>query len=475
MIIGRTEEQQELRRAYESEYSEFVAVYGRRRVGKTFLVRETFGYQFTFTHTGLAKKNTKAQLANFQTSLRSQGMPKAPMPENWLQAFVLLEELLQKSTDKKKVVFIDELPWMDAPRSSFLMALEHFWNGFASARKDILLIVCGSATSWIINKIVKNHGGLHNRITYSIPLQPFTLNECEQYAKSLKLEMNRRQIVECYMIMGGVPFYWSKLKRGKSLAQNIDDLFFAKTGGLRDEFSQLYASLFLRPERYIKVVEVLGTKKVGMTRTEIVSSGKAVSNGKLTSVLEDLEYCGFIRKYYSIGKKTKDAIYQLIDNYTLFYYKYIAGNTINDEHFWSKNLGAPLYNAWSGLAFERVCLLHSRQIKDKLGISGVITSEYSWRTDKTDEHPGVQIDLLIDRSDDTITICEMKFTREPFAISHDYDEKLQMRKAIFRSETGTTKALHIALVSYAGLVRNAYSDDIQNQVTADDLFKDIPT
>ena len=472
MLIGRIEEQQELRAAYESDYSEFVAVYGRRRVGKTFLVRETFGYQFTFAHSGLSNKNTKAQLQNFQSSLRSQGMPKAPLPENWLEAFDLLAALVSRSNDERKVVFIDELPWMDAPRSSFLSALEHFWNGFASARKDILLIVCGSATSWIINKIINNHGGLHNRITYSISLKPFTLFECEQYARSLRLDMNRRQLMECYMVMGGIPFYWSKLKRGKSLSQNIDHIFFARDGELRNEFSHLYASLFTHPEPYISVINLLGRKKAGMTRGELIANSRKSSSGKLTAILSDLESCGFIRKYYSIGMRSKNAIYQLIDNYTLFYFKFIGDATVNDEHLWSKIHETPQFFSWSGLAFERVCLLHTRQIKEKLGIAGVVSSEYSWQTEANDEHPGAQIDLLIDRSDGIINLCEMKYTKSPFIIDAAYDNALQSKKAIFAMVTHTKKAVHMTMVSAEGVLRNAYSDGLQNIITANDLFRE---
>jgi AAA+ ATPase superfamily predicted ATPase len=289
MLIGRKEEQRKLREAFDSEYSEFVVVYGRRRVGKTFLIREQFHYKFTFTHTGLAKKNTREQLQNFQSSLRRQGYEKAPLPANWLDAFDMLAELIEKSKDKRKVVFIDEMPWMDAPRSSFLPALEHFWNGFASARKDVVLIACGSATSWIIKKLLKNKKGLHNRLTYRIHLQPFTLHECEQYARQRKLGMNRKQLLEGYMALGGVAYYWSLLDKSKSLALNIDRLFFSKDGELREEYDELYASLFNHPDKYIAIIEVLGKKKTGMTRAEIVHGTGLMDNGKLSDMLEDLE------------------------------------------------------------------------------------------------------------------------------------------------------------------------------------------
>lgn len=470
MMIGREEEQRRLRQAYESDYSEFVVVYGRRRVGKTFLIRETFNYKFTFQHVGLARKNTRQQLQNFQMSLRSQGYRRAPLPANWLEAFDMLAGLISQSRAKKKLVFIDEMPWMDAPKSSFLSALEHFWNGFASARKDVLLIVCGSATSWITRKLLKNKQGLHNRATCRIHLQPFTLHECERYALQQRLGMNRRQLMEGYMIFGGIPYYWSLLDRERSLALNIDRLFFSRDGELRGEYSELYASLFHHPEKYLSVIEALCKKKMGLSRAEIVQESRLPENGKLTEVLEDLESCGFIRRYNHIGMKTKGAIFQLIDCYTLFYSHFIAGNPVNDEHFWSKNLDTGAYHSWCGLAFERVCLLHSRQIKMKLGVTGVLSSEYAWWITNEDGKKGVQIDLLIDRSDGVINLCEMKFTKAPYKIDAAADAAMRNKQVRLIEETRTGKAIHLTLVSAQGIVRNAYSDEVQAVITGDHLF-----
>jgi AAA+ ATPase superfamily predicted ATPase len=470
MMIGRIDEQRRLREAFESEYSEFVAVYGRRRVGKTFLVREQFHYKFTFQHTGLARKSTREQLQSFQLSLRRQGYTKAPLPGNWIEAFDMLKDLIEWSKDRRKVVFIDEMPWMDAPRSSFLPALENFWNSFASARKDVVLIACGSATSWIVRKLLKNKRGLHNRITYRIHLQPFTLNECEQYAKQRKLGMSRLQLMEGYMALGGIPYYWSLLDKSKSLAQNIDRLFFSKDGELKGEYYELYASLFNHPEKYVAVIETLGKKRSGLSREEIIKEGKLESNGKLSEILEDLENCGFIRKYNMIGMKSKGALYQLIDCYTLFYFRFIQNNNSNDEHFWSKSIGTGEYNSWCGLAFERLCLLHSRQIKTKLGISGIISSEYAWWTDQKDGKRGAQIDLLIDRNDGVINLCEMKYTKVPFQIDANYEANLLNKRARFIEATQTRKAVHITMVSSQGLERNAYADEIQSEVSGGDLF-----
>ena len=470
MIIGRKEEQQILHSAAQSENSEFVAVYGRRRVGKTYLIRETFGYKFTFQHTGLAKGNTKEQLFSFAISLRDAGYDDCPIPKSWLEAFSLLSAYLKNSTDEKKIVFLDELPWMDTARSNFISAFEHFWNGWASARKDIVLIICGSATSWIINKVINDHGGLHNRVTKQIALQPFTLKECEMFAQSKGLEMSRYQLAECYMVFGGIPYYWSLLERGLSLAQNIDKTIFAKNGKLSNEFNQLYASLFKSPEQYIDIVTALGKKKAGMTREEIIVATDKYSNGALSKVLDELEYCGFIRKYNGFGKKSKQAIYQLIDNYTLFYFKFIRQNENNDEHFWSASIDSAMHRAWSGLAFERLCMAHMQQIKAALGIAGVLSNVYSWRKEADETSNGVQIDLLIDRKDQVINLCEMKYSLSEYAIDAEYEQKLRNKKSAFINATNTRKAVHLTMVTTFGIKANAHSGIVQNEITLEDLF-----
>ena len=470
MIIGRKEEQQILHSAVQSENSEFVAVYGRRRVGKTYLIRETFGYKFTFQHTGLAKGNTKEQLFSFAISLRDAGYDDCPIPKSWLEAFSLLSTYLKNSTDEKKIVFLDELPWMDTPRSNFISAFEHFWNGWASARKDIVLIICGSATSWIINKVINDHGGLHNRVTKQIALQPFTLKECEMFAKSKGLEMSRYQLAECYMVLGGIPYYWSLLEKGLSLAQNIDKIIFAKNGKLSNEFNQLYASLFKSPEQYIDIVTALGKKKAGMTREEIIAATDKYSNGALSKVLDELEYCGFIRKYNGFDKKSKQAIYQLIDNYTLFYFKFIQQNENNDEHFWSASIDSAMHRAWSGLAFERLCMAHTQQIKAALGIAGVLSNVYSWRKEADETSDGAQIDLLIDRKDQVINLCEMKYSLSEYIIDAEYEQKLRNKKSAFINATNTRKAVHLTMVTTFGIKTNAHSGIVQNEVKLDDLF-----
>lgn len=469
MLIGRKIEQQRLIEAYESEYSEFVAVYGRRRVGKTFLIRESFSYQFNFQHAGVANGSMRDQLEAFFDSLSDCGFKAKKRPTSWIEAFAMLKEHIRSSHEKKKVIFIDEIPWMDTPRSGFVSALEHFWNSWASARKDILLIVCGSATSWIIKKVFRNHGGLHNRVTVRIHLDPFTLEECEQYAQSRHLVLSRYQIALGYMIMGGIPFYWSQLKRNLSLDQNIDRLFFDKDSELYYEYRELYDSLFKNPDSYKKVVSALGHRRGGMTREDVIGVTGLDDNGKLSEVLDDLQSCGFIRKYQAFGRKNS-AFFQLADNYTLFYFQFIAGKSGHDNKYWSLSVNSPVRNAWQGLAFEQLCFAHISQIKRTLGITGVLTSAYSWRKKGDGVTSGAQIDMLIDRADNIINLCEMKFASKEYALTAKDISSINNKVASFVETNKVKKAVHVTMVTTYGLEHNEYWGEIQSEVTLDDLF-----
>ena len=472
MLIGRDNERSTLQDALKSEYSQFIAVYGRRRVGKTFLIRESYNYKFAFQFTGADKTPTRKQLARFRNVLKQSGLKDIPQLTTWIDAFYELERYLDSMPEGKKVVFFDELPWIDAPRSGFLSELESFWNGWASARKDIVLVVCGSATSWMVKKILKNKGGLHNRLTHRIALKPFPLMLCEKMAKSQGLSMSRMQILEAYMIFGGVPYYWSLIERGRSLTQEVDRLIFSEEGDLHDEFQLLYASLFRNPEPYVDVISALATKKMGMTREELSTALHVTSGGHFSEILEDLEWCGFIRKYTILGKKSKDSIYQLIDHFTLFYYEFIKDHD-HADNFWQTMQGKPQYNTWCGLAFERVCLWHVDQIKKALGISGVMTNVYSWRCepDKNQGRPGVQIDMLIDRNDGIIDLCEMKHSNKEYAITSEVADSLERKKAVFTEVTGTDKAVHTVMVTTKGIAPGEYEWTAQNYVKLDDLFQ----
>ena len=464
MLIGREKEKDILLSALESNQSEFIAVYGRRRVGKTFLIRETYEYRFAFQHTGILDAPMKEQLSEFRQSLYNVGMKRSALPKTWNEAFHLLEGWLASLPEGKKVVFIDELPWMDTVRSNFIRALDHFWNSWATARKDIVLVVCGSATSWIIDNIVMNYGGLHNRLTKKIHLRPFTLHECELYCQSQNFGYKRNLIMEAYMAMGGIPYYWSFLKKGLSVAQNFDRMFFEEDGELVQEYHALYASLFKNPTVHIAIINALSTKKTGMVRIELLEKTRLADNENFSKALRELEQCGFIRKYTCFGKKIKDAMYQLMDNYTLFYFQFVMKNQNGDKTFWTSMYNSPLHNSWSGLAFERVCLQHLEQIKKGLGFGGVISTAHSWRS------TGVQIDLLIDRNDGIINVCEMKYSKGKYALDAEEIQKMQNRVDVFQRETETNKSINLTLVTSNGVTEGSDIHTIHNILTMDTLF-----
>jgi len=470
-MVGRTEELQMLRDASERAEAQFVAVYGRRRVGKTYLVREAFAGRFCFYHTGVANVGTAEQLLNFRDSLVRYGYTSCPAINSWREAFLSLEQLVERSTEAHKVIFIDELPWLDTRQSNFVPALEHFWNAWASARKDLTLVICGSATSWMINKVIKDHGGLHNRVTERIHLQPFTLCECEQYAKALGLGFTREDICRLYMALGGIPFYWDMMRRGKSVAQNMDAVFFAEGGKLRGEFDELFQSLFRQSRMHRLIVEALAKRGVGMTREDLLKSMKVTDGGKVSKCLEELQQCGFVRSYTALGKKKREALYQLIDNFTLFHLRFVAGEQNPDEHYWSNTSLSSAQAVWRGLAFERVCLQHVRQLKRALQIGGVVTHVCSWRHVPDEVHVhGAQIDLLIDRADGVVDVCEMKYSSDKYAPDKRSDEELRQRLAVFSELAASRKAVRAVLVTPFGLERNAYAGRFSNVVTFDDLF-----
>ena len=471
-MIGRKRELNLIQECRDADRSKLVVVYGRRRVGKTFLIREAFDYRFTFTHTGIENGTHAEQLGGFWNAIRSQFNLDAPRPKNWMEAFEQLKKGISQSPDGRKSIFIDELPWMDTRRSGFIKAIASFWNGWASARKDIVMIVCGSAAAWMTKKILQNRGGLFNRANRTIYLEPFTLAECEAYLQSRDMPMSRKDITLAYMAFGGAPYYWTLLERDKSIEQNFDILFFAKNAPLAIEFKRLYRSVFESPEPYIAVVSTLGTKKTGLTRDEIVQSTPNVKNdGRLTEILDNLELSGFVRRYSATGRIKRESIFQLIDNYTLFYFQFIRDYAGKDEEHWSHMRQDQHRIVWEGLAFERICLQHARQIKSALGIAGVATEESAWVKRAANGERGAQIDLVIRRGDRVTNLCEMKFASGEYEISSAYETALRNKMEAFRRETKTKDTLHLTFVTTYGLVRNSHASIARSQVTLEDLFR----
>lgn len=451
-MIGRHKEIAELERIYQSDESEFVMIYGRRRVGKTYLVREFFKNDFVFYCTGIADGTKEEELINFSNELRryDDGAGRA-LPRNWMEAFDMLDTLVEKSRKKRKVIFLDEVPWMYTQKSDFLKALEHFWNSRISQRKDVVLVICGSAASWMVKKIIKSKGGLHNRITLKLRLQQFTLKESREYLKSLGIQWDNRAVAECYMALGGIPYYMKLLDRSMSLSQNIDRLFFRDAALLEDEISNLYSSLFRDSKDYVKIVEILSKRKSGYTREEIIRLGNFTDGGGITEKLADLEQCDFIRKYNSAGNV--QHTYQLCDFFTLFHFQFIRkGRTFDAD-------------TWKGLAFERLCLAHLPQIKNALGISGISTNSFSYHSDK------VQVDLVIERGDKVTNICEMKYYDGPYTLGVKEAEKLKEKMAAVKAAAKRRRTHSIVMITSEGMKPNEYYYSlVQREIVLDDLF-----
>ena len=471
-IVGRERERRVLSRCEESPKPEFVAVYGRYRVGKTFLIAEHFGNKFTFSVTGVAGGGMKEQLRVFHDALEKHFKDDVAVPKDWRQAFGLLEERLEQDiTLGKKVLFIDEIPWLDTPKSGFLAALEHFWHAFASKRRDILLIVCGSAAGWIIKKLLKNQGGLPSSVTETVVVEPFSLGDCEKFYRSRGIAMNRQQIAEAYMILGGIPYYMEAMDKMSGLSQNIDLLLFHKNAKLGDELSKLYNPLFRYAGNHICLAETLSKSAAGLTRQELSAASGISDGGGLSKVLDELAACGFVDSSRDFKKKNSGDYYKLADFYTLFYFNFLHKQKGRGAHFGSNFLSLPAHRAWREYAFERLCLAHIRQIKQKLGISGVITQTYAYRSSQQKE--GCQISLIIDRRDAVLNLCECKFTAQPYELTAHDAADLGRKKAVFLQETGTKKSIQTTIISANGLAHNAYCNDIQAEITLDDLFKPI--
>lgn len=458
----------------QSDQSEFVIVYGRRRIGKTFLIEQFFGKQFDFKFVGGHKLSYSAQLANFSKAYRKYTKRKVVDFKNWADAFDALEEYLETlSKDRKKVVFFDEMPWIDTQRSDFVSSLEYFWNSWAASQDDIVLIATGSSTSWMVDNLIENQGGLHNRITESIYLSPFTLGETEEYLSRKRFPKDRYQTLQFYMLTGGVPYYLSLLDTQESVAQNIDRLCFDPKGKLRLEFDELYNALFSNAQTYISVVKLLSEHKSGLSRQEISDKLK-ISGTTLSGIIRNLERSDFISKRSQYGNKKRGAVYRLTDLYTLFYYHFIESDSALDKQWWSHNLSSPAILAWMGLTFELICLSHHEQIKKALGINGMATSVSTWRhiAPKDSNESGAQVDMVIERADRIIHLFEIKFSTKKFTISKEYEKRVRERLWLFQEVTKTNKAVVQTFITTYGLSNPTAWSIVHSEVTMDDLFED---
>lgn len=470
-ILGREAEIKILREAINSPNAEMISVFGRRRIGKTFLIRATYDREIIFEMTGILNGTMKDQLWLFTSKLQELSNQPIPIktPDNWIEAFTLLRTYLTAKRQKSRVIFFDEVPWIATPRSGFLEALGHFWNDWMS-KQNMVIVLCGSATAWMIDKVLSQKGSLHNRVTRQIHLQPFTLAETERFLSNQKVNLNRYQISLIYMTMGGVPHYLKSIQPGMSAAQNIDLLTSNPSGLLRLEFDNLYAALFKNHDKYILVIRALSTKWKGLTRNEIIQKSGIPNGGGLTDILRDLELSSFITPTYPFNKKKRDTLYRLTDEYSLFYLKFIEGSRPNPG-FWLQMGQKQTYKSWSGYAFENLCFKHINQIKHALGISGVYTEQSSFLQISNKTNPGAQIDLIMDRADNCINLCEAKFYDTAYTLDKKYAESLKTKKDVFTNVTGSKKNIFITLITAYELKHNANSIGlVDHNLTLDSLF-----
>ena len=480
MIVGRKDEQKRLERVFASKQAEFITIYGRRRVGKTFLIREFFSNKkcIFFHVTGIKDEPTKVQLGKFSEAFSETFLKKIPMqaPKNWDQAFTRLTTQIS-DLEEKVVIFLDELPWLATPRSDLLAQLDYVWNKHWSANPKVILVACGSSASWLIERIIFNEGGLHNRTTCEIELSPLNLFETDEYLKSRQVHLNQNHTLSLYMSIGGIPYYLNYVEPGLTAEQNIQNLFFAKKAYLKLEFQKLFDSLFNSADAYKELIALIAGKKNGISRSELAEKAllSKSGGGRLTERLEALKVTGFIQSFKPWGKE-RDTYYILIDEFCLFYQHWIASREdAFPRNYWITQSQKPAYHAWAGYAFEAVCRKHIDDIVSALGIhSAMSISSWLYVPQKKSREKGAQIDLVIDRSDNAINLCEIKYTDQPFALDKQCAEKLQYAETLFKEKTQTNKQIFLSLISANGIKKTMYSEElIHGVVTLHDLFKPV--
>lgn len=485
MIIGRDTEKRLLTDILNSKEAEFIAVWGRRRIGKTFLIESFFREKTcVFFHTtGIQSGTLSSQIKEFTKEIGTifyEGA-KIAVPDTWMDAFEALNSaILHQKSKKPLVFFLDEFPWMSTPRSCLLEALEFYWNRYWKNDNRIKLFVCGSSASWIIKKIVYNKGGLHNRLTRKINLKSFDLNSSKQFLQSRGFKINNKQLLDIYCVTGGVPYYLKQMSKDLSVAQNISKQCFQKSGLLYDEFTKVFSSLFKDADVYEEIIRVISKNQYGISREEIEKNiAKTKKGGTLTSRLHDLEMAGFIKKFLPIHHSKKGIFYRIFDEYCLFYLKWIEPEKenialdIDDNNFWSEVIKTPAYFAWRGYAFESVCYKHVANIKKALSIHDAMKIG-TWRyiPKSHDIENGAQIDLLFDRKDDAITICEIKYTDDAFILTKEYSNSVMKKIETYRRVTRVKKQIFVALVSANGMKENKYSKEvISYSINLDDLVQ----
>lgn len=472
-MIGRRDEVKELGLLMTAREAEFLAITGRRRVGKTYLINEFFKDSICFQFTGLQDGEVGQQLANFTVKLLEYDEEaKGTVPENWIWAFAELKKYLKKlPSDRKQVIFIDELPWIGTSSSNFVQVLAHFWNDFLSKHSHYILIICGSATSWIVNNILGDPGGMHNRVTKHLHLRPFTLAETKAFLELEGHRLNNIEIAKIYMALGGIPYYLKNLKVGDNFATGMDDLAFKRSGSLSREYENLYAALFKNAEVHEAVVANLAKYRQGMSREELATAINISSGSRFKRIMDELIESDFVAADFPFGAKRKGKLYRLVDEFSIFYHRFIQPMQTYTPNYWQLQSSLPKFKIWTGFAFENMCRKHVGQIKEVLRIGAVYAPVSTLRIPASEEESGCQIDLILDRNDNTVNLCEMKFHNDEFVISKEYHQKLLHKKRRFEVHTKTKKQVFITMVTNHPVKRNKwFHGTVDSVVLLDDLF-----
>jgi uncharacterized protein len=469
-IFGREKEIVLFEAALTSAQSEFIAVTGRRRIGKTFLIKTFFQAELCFHFTGVQNQPMKVQLSTFANELGLRQKRRMSTAKDWIEAFSLLRDYVETlETNTKKVLFFDELPWMDTPRSGFLQIFAHFWNNWAAWEKNIILVIAGSSTSWIINKVYNDPGGLHNRVTKRIWLKPFDLHETEAFLRSKHIILSRYEITLLYMALGGVPFYLNEIRSGESAAQCIQRLCFTEGGLLQDEFKNLYSAIFNKPDAHLKIVKTLAQHHYGLERGELLKKTKISNTGAASKVLDELVATGYLHYMIPFGKKHNGGKYILADFYSRFYLTFIDHQTSMN---WMSAANSPAYYTWCGLAFEWLCHYHSMAVLKALGINGIRTSTSYLSIKDESGKMTAQIDLLIDRADHTINLCEIKFANDVYVMTKSEADAMRKKVSQLGAKLKRRKSIFPVMITTFGCEKNMYYlGQIYHEVTLDDLFK----
>lgn len=475
LIIGRKAEQRDLDEWCHSAKPELICVYGRRRVGKTYLVQNAFEGQFAFFATGSDDRRNAVQLKAFHAALRRAGCAERTVPQDWFEAFNRLRLALEqpdvvRASCGRRVVFLDEFPWLAAKRSDFLAAFSDFWNGWASCQSDLVVIICGSATSWIVKNILENTASMYNRVTRQLYVAPFDLHDVEEMTQSLRLGWSRDAVLQCYLVFGGLPYYLDMLDRRKSLSQNIDALCLGTNAPLRREVPLLMEASLGNAPLHRAILRELAQSKVGIRRMDLANRVEGGTTGSFKRALDDLEKCGYIRCYTNRYERRKPSVYQLVDPFLLFGFRFMVDRAPDGHGLvsWKDFERTPAYYAWRGNAFEIACVNHTRQIKHAIGISAVKTEDFPWSSSTSE--PGAQIDMVIERADGVTNLCEMKYTDGPFVADREFEEDMARRRRVFQIESATKNTVQSVLVCPQGLRPNTHSWDIAHVVDIDDLF-----